>query len=274
MAARNWVFTLNNPDADDFIRIKNAGKGVAMQIEKGGEGTIHIQGYVEFSNNTTLAIARRAISQRAHLEKRKGSRSQAIEYSLKVDTRFGESYCNLPRRGQGQRMDLQEVHEALRAGMSYAECSDKFFYPWLKYRRGFSEYLFIHANKQWRSVEVIVYLGKTGIGKTRLAWQLYPDLFRLPTPGKDYNTLWFNGYYGQDTMLIDDMRRGYLRYSDLIAIIDGHPIPCETKGGFVFLNVTRIIITTNVHPDHWYDYDYNMEYDILKRRITEIKEIF
>ncbi len=267
MASRNFIFVINNPDEEIFEKIKSVGKGVAMQIETGRQGTRHIQGYVEFDRPTTYAQARFALGGFPHIEKRKGTRSQAIEYSLKTDTRSGESFCNLPRNSQGRRSDILLLKKDLDEGMSMDELYDNHFSCCLRYDRGIAAYRLFKRSNKWRTVRVEVFYGPTGTGKTRAAWAQYPELFDVLPPTKD--NVWFNGYYGQGTLLIDEFY-GNMPWGLFLRILDGHPTKVEFKGGVIAPNWSTVIITTNSHPSIWYNYGDKMQYTSLERRISEI----
>ncbi len=268
MAHRNFIFVINNPDGQIFETIKTVGKGVAMQIEKGREGTIHIQGYVEFGVNTTFAQARLALGGRAHVEKRRGTREGAIEYSLKDDTRYGESYCNLSRVAQGKRTDILALKASIDEGMSMVDLWDNHFSSCLHYGRGVADYRLLKRSPSFRQVTVSVYLGETGLGKTRKAWEEYPELFDLLPPTRD--SVWFDGYVGQNVLLIDEFY-GNMPWGLLLRILDGHPVKLGTKHGVTTAGWTRVIITTNTHPNLWYNWNAKMQYNKLERRISEIR---
>lgn len=86
---RNWVFTINNPPVD--------ANGVVVppqpllwsrhvfsiwQLERGENGTLHWQGYVEFSGQFSLSQLKNGCQElrTAHLEGRRGSADQAVSY--------------------------------------------------------------------------------------------------------------------------------------------------------------------------------------------------
>jgi len=86
---RNWVFTINNPPIDVD------GKPVPpeplawsrhvysiWQLERGENGTLHWQGYVEFSGQFSLSQLKSSCKElgTAHLEGRRGTAEQAREY--------------------------------------------------------------------------------------------------------------------------------------------------------------------------------------------------
>lgn len=145
--SRNWVFTWNNPGfADDsdleterraleyFNSMYEQGDFVfcAWQLERGASGTLHVQGYVQFSGNKRLRSLRRLFPG-CHAEVRRGTHEEALDYVSKDDTRvegltiwqFGtpviahidfidltgtspQSLGN-PRNRPGRRRDLEEV---------------------------------------------------------------------------------------------------------------------------------------------------------------------
>lgn len=86
---RNWVFTINNPpvDAEGLVIPP---KPLAWhrhvysiwQLERGENGTLHWQGYVEFSGQFSLSQLKNSCAElaSAHLEGRRGSADQAVSY--------------------------------------------------------------------------------------------------------------------------------------------------------------------------------------------------
>jgi len=107
--AKHYVFTLNNPllsDADMLAALRDLSDHFSycvFQREAGDEGTVHLQGYVEFNKKLriTQIAALLAPLNGAHWEKRRGTRQQARDYCMKDDTRLEghvpqEVHC--PRR--------------------------------------------------------------------------------------------------------------------------------------------------------------------------------
>lgn len=63
---------------------------------------------------------------------------------------------------------------------------------------------------------------------------------------------------------------GQVRLVDLLRYLDKYPVQVPVKGSFVFLHCTTIIVTTNVHPDQWYDYTKRQSSEVaLSERFTE-----
>lgn len=82
---RNFLFTINNPtdgDRTSLTSIAEAAdfKYMCFQDERGSaEGTLHVQGYVEFSKPKSFAFIRNLLP-RAYLAKRRGTADQARMY--------------------------------------------------------------------------------------------------------------------------------------------------------------------------------------------------
>jgi len=97
--ARAWMFTLNNPQlpAENPRVWLVAAKYCIWQLERGENGTEHIQGYFTFANKMSLAQLKR-LNGRAHFERRRGNHTEAKGYCSKEDTRIvpGEEWGDEP----------------------------------------------------------------------------------------------------------------------------------------------------------------------------------
>ena len=57
----------------------------------------------------------------------------------------------------------------------------------------------------------------------------------------------------------------------MLQILDRYRIQLPVKGGFVWRACSTIIITTNIHPRNWYEYNGREgQYEALRRRIHEV----
>ncbi len=276
MTCRHWCFTLNNPtlagpellkELDDDPRVRYA----VFQEEKGENETPHYQGYVELTNAQRLAAMQKLIP-RAHFERRRGNRDQARDYCMKEDTRKdGPWECGDFPSKQGTRTDLLEAIQTADETFSIAEVARQHPLQFVKYSRGLSEYIF-HTRPR-RSIanppSVHLYYGTTGSGKTRKAFEDNQESIFRKAP----DTSWFDGYYGQDTLLLDDFagRASKMSLSYLLQLLDRYPFDVQIKGGHAAMTAQHIVITTNLHPVTWYDYAKREEqYRALQRRITSI----
>lgn len=91
MSARNWLCTLNNPQVDpkDYLELfYNTTKAtyVCGQLEKGEEGTPHIQFFANYKGKARMAALKKACI-RAHFQPVKINNG-AHTYCMKEETRI------------------------------------------------------------------------------------------------------------------------------------------------------------------------------------------
>lgn len=267
MAARRFVFTLNNPASNeiDFARTPLI-KYASWQLEKGASGTPHLQGYVELSRPQRFSYFRDILAG-AHFEIARGSPTQARDYTRKEDSRldgpweYGQFTDN-----QGSRSDLMEIKRKLDEGMEIEQIADEHFGSWNRYRQSFIIYRGYKQPKRTSKTKVTVLFGPPGTGKSYYAHQRGPVYM---VTSKSYP--WFDGYNGTDAVLFDDFY-GWVPFHHLLTLLDAYPTQVQIKGGFQNWNPKEIFITSNRSPEQWYK-DENLEQRALMRRITEIKEM-
>lgn len=58
---------------------------------------------------------------------------------------------------------------------------------------------------------------------------------------------------------------------ELLRLLHDWPEQVEVKGGFAWFNPSIIFITTNLHPNQWYEYgERQIHYEALCRRFTTV----
>lgn len=269
-SARNVCFTLNNPtDAERkayhaYLEAKCT--YAVCGEEKGESGTPHLQGYAEWSTSRRFATLQRALP-RAHLEKRRGSAQQASDY-CKKDGNFVE-FGTISQ--QGARSDLASlVADARDPALTMYDILDRHPVPFLKFNKHVSAVrnLQMAQDTKFTPMDVRVFWGDAGSGKTRAAHAIDPELFMLPCGG-GHSAIWFDGYdpYKHKTILLDDFYGGCIKYGYLLKLLDGYRFQLPVKGSFAWKSYTRVIITSNTDPRQWYPDGLS---PALKRRITEI----
>lgn len=290
--SRSWCFTLQVPEqfarnqetalrfAEEFYAHdeKEAGhvRYVIYQLERGEQQQrFHLQGYVELSASQRRSYVRRLISDSAHWEPRRGTRDEARNYCRKEDTRiagpweFGVWNTN----GRGNRSDLATLAGNIQSGqITFANVREEHPARYVQYRNGVRDLLAHSARqrtRQFRNVHVTVLCGPPGCGKSRYAVGATHDYFMLD-PGSNGTNVWFDGYEGQSTLIIDDFY-GWIRWTMLLRLLDGYQCRLPVKGGFVYAEYTRVFITSNSHPAEWYDYGRHMNWGALRRRVSELR---
>lgn len=270
--ARNVCFTINNPtDADKAKMIIN--EDITYLIfgeEVGEEGTPHFQGYCEFSKQFGLKKIKTLLGDRAHIEARKGSQKQAIDY-CKKDGKFIELG---ELKEQGKRNDLTGLKHQVTEGKSQIEvishCEN---FQQIRYVEKLFEYK--PLSPEYKKREVYWFWGPTSTGKTKAAYDLVKERKQDFWVSTLSGSQWFNGYWGQPIAILDEVRAKDYPYGGMLRILDGYEVRMPYKGGFCIWNPDVVIITSPVKPEDCYN--GQMEYndggiEQLLRRITEVRE--
>lgn len=276
-----WMFTTNNPLDADVPTPHSLVTACVWQKERGNDGTVHFQGYLEVEPKMRLAELKKKISflSRSHLERRLGSRAEARNYCTKADTRIEGPWAfgDIETTGQvpetkGRRSDLAEVATKLLAGATVESLLNDHGPSIMKYYRGM-KYFEMQISKKscprFRHLSVTVLWGPTGTGKTRKALELAGDDFYMLCKSNN-KQLWFDGYTGQKTLIMDEFRSSWCSFEVLLRILDGHPFQPEQKGGHVWAAWDKVIMTSNIDPVTWYSRNAIPDQTPLFRRITEI----
>ncbi len=226
----------------------------------------HWQMYVEFFDCVRMPAVKKAVGP-AHVEPRKGTRTQAREYCRKVETAVAGTQFEwgLWREEANRKRKLEDL---LLTDMSLNDLIDVSPQWYVRYHRGLEKlYARRIAKKarQFRTVTVEVLVGGTGTGKTRRATE-GEDWFIMPCSER----LWMDGYNEEKTLIIDDFY-GNIKYMRLLRMLDGHPLQLPVKGGFIWARWTKVIITSNVEPSEWYSKLFPAGTSpALQRRITSV----
>lgn len=265
--SRAICWTLNNYTDDEVKRLRELApscKYLVWGYEVAPEtGTPHLQGFVCWENPRSLDKFKESVSPRLHLEKMRGTHKQASEYCIyddyptnKVKNKH-EEFGELP--AQGQRTDWCVAVEQIVSGVPVEEVvvAQPQLLPGI---RALERFKALTLKPKHRDVEVIVLYGDAGTGKSRYAWDNYPDLFSKP------NGEWWDGYTGQTTLLLDDYYGG-IQYSEFLKVLDRYPLQVPVKGGFVYAQYDRVIITSNKAPALWYSKGMT---PALARRLNKI----
>ncbi len=121
MSARNWIGTYNNPEPEliiDYLQKWNTvAKAVYVvgQLERGAEGTPHIQFFMNFKNETRLAALKKHCG-KAHFEPVKKNNG-ADKYCMKEETRVdGPWEFGVKPVQRNSKTDWEEVKTKAQEG--------------------------------------------------------------------------------------------------------------------------------------------------------------
>ena len=260
-------------------------------VEKGEEGTQHLQGYCEFSNQKQFETIQNML-EKHHFEPRykKATARQAADYCKKGEQSKleweahnvdGENYgLNAivyewgEMSEQGQRNDLTPACDMIKEGASLKEVARECPETFVRFHKGLLALKQILIEPRDEIPEVRVYYGSTGTKKSQSAreWlgtakSANPPYIWGPQCGQ-----WFDGYEGQKKAIFEEFR-GQLPFGFLLILLDRYDCKVQYKGGMAEFCATQICFTSPVHPSEWYkmeDLHGNEKLDQLLRRITEI----
>lgn len=231
---RSIAFTLNNPTEIEGEALFNALEnereswnirfaGVGREV--GEQGTPHLQGFLYFSNPKTFSAAHKIPGlTRAHFEIIKGTVDQNIEYCSKENNykQYGEKPC------QGKRSDLEEVSQLVVSGKRIADVALECPIQFIKFHKGIERLIALQVSPRDYKTEVLWYWGPTGTGKSKTAFEMASQESGYYV--KDPLNKWWDGYEQQHTVIIDDYRRDFSTFAQLLRLFDRYPMTVEAKG--------------------------------------------
>lgn len=274
--ARAWCFTINNPTHKVLFPdgLPDGFKYTVYQLERGDQGTPHLQGYIQLSRPQRMAWLKKVTSKtaegevfnvfdRAHFIVAKGNADQNKAYCTKAEGRLEGPWTIGEASKQGDRTDLKEAAEQLlRTGDIRAIDPGVF----LKYASGCLKLAALAPPPRRDNLKVITIVGPTGIGKSYSVHDLFPDIYVV---NMGNSGLWWDGYTGQPAVMFEEFK-GQVQLQKMLQILDPYPLRLEVKGGLVPARFTTVFITSNYTPDKWYKNDdgaRDEEMKALARRI-------
>lgn len=245
--SRDYVFTSWEQPKYDDGKCRYICWGVERCPTTGRE---HWQGFVIFNRTHRVPGAKSILSagDGCHLEQRRGTRQQAIDYCRKGGDFF-----------ESGRLEMYSQKELLDFNIKEIKNLDPLFY--VRYHRGIDKFK-INESPLWRTVEVTWYWGRAGCGKTKKAME-EEGVYKI-----DYPYTWWDGYEDQKIILIDDYDDGMLTRGFLLNLLDGYPLRLATKGSHTYAKWEKVIITSNGNPKNYYQWCPSLD-----RRVTSIVEM-
>ena len=255
--SRNWVFTLNNYDSCPLLP-SNA-KYLTYGFETGASGTPHLQGFINYKG--PVAMPKKFLPT-AHWESMKGSQAQAIEYCHKDGDfiELGTRPMTQAEKGECNKRRYSEALAAAKAGDFDSIPDDLFTRHYNTYKKIRHDYA--PELPELSTLDNVWIWGPSGVGKSRYARDNYPGAFI-----KNQNK-WWDGYKGQDAVIIDDIHPTWSGKAALKNWADHYPFPAESKGSTQTIRPKHIIITSNYPPEQIFTEEEDLE--PIRRRFNVI----
>lgn len=269
--SRNYCFTLNNYTQEEISHLEEIKcKYIIYGYEQGENKTPHLQGFIILTHAKSFNAVKKFLPSRSHIEQCKGTPFSNFEYCSK-DGKYTERGERPERVGQGNRTDLLEIKKNVAQNVHIKKLLQDDIvvnYQQLKYAETLTKYY--EVPRTWRS-KVRWYYGGTGTGKTKTAYEIllsnydYDEIYTAMDTAQ-----WWDGYDAHPAVIIDDMRKDFMKFHLLLRLLDQYPYRVQTKGSTRQFVAKEIIITAPYHPEDMFEgrEDINQ----LLRRIDEIRE--
>ena len=141
------------------------------------------------------------------------------------------------KAGQGSQQQL--ILDAIKSGISRKQINEEFagycarYHAWVD-----KQFTYFAPVRKWMP-DVYWLHGDAGTDKSRMARAVFSGSCYCKPP----DTKWFDGYDGQEVLILNDLRKSTFTYSYLLDLLDRYEFRVEVKGGYVPLLAKVIIIT-------------------------------
>ena len=233
-------------------------------------GRIHYHYYIELSAQQRYSFLKRTFDDDTiHIENRLGSPHQARGYCTRLwfnkkRKEFKMDYTALyedlhieagKMKHGGSRTDWASVYMQIRDGAKYREVCDT--HPMLAvrygshFKRAIGEFRREKYQGQRIDRQVHIKYGEPGCGKDHTVYEEYgaENVYELG-PDESGN-IWWDGYEGQDVLLISDFK-WWLTRSRLLNLTGSRMCRVNCKCYSEWWTGHTVVITTNYHPSLWY----------------------
>jgi hypothetical protein len=269
-------------DGPFIFRINESPKNIVKYICWSKEiapetGTPHLQGYLELKEGKTGAYLRKNCFP-AHFIACAGDADANIKYCKgEVDKKGDqlnptfEEYGEVAKKRQGKRNDILAVRELVKNGGNMKDVvnsTDSF-----QAVRMAEVILRYNERKRNFKPRVYWYHGESGNGKTFKAKQtaLFEGFVEDDIWYSDKGLRWWQDYDAHKVVIIDDFRKDFCKYHELLRILDETPYRVECKGNSRQFLAELIIITCPFPPEEVYDTREDLYQ--LQRRIQKVEKI-
>jgi len=248
--AKNWCFTVNNYTEADETLFQSLDTSYLVYGREIGESlTPHLQGFLVLKKTARLSGMKK-LHPTAHWEQSKGTAAQNRAYCTKDGHIFESGEMPLTRQQLGE-MEIARYDQARKSAIA----GDFDSIPSDIYIRHLSSLHKIRSMAQTVPIALDGLLlnewihGPAGTGKSSKAYSENPGSYL-----KGLNK-WWDGYTGQDTVIIDDMDPYHKSLAqEFKQWAHHHPFPAETKGGSLCIRPKKLIVTSNYTIDEvWED---------------------
>lgn len=265
---RCWAVTDWTRDLEFWEKKRDKLKYCVMGEEIAPDtGNVHWQGFM---------ILKERMSEKAVKKFLEGRHGKMMYEKSSVDKNI--IYCKkdgkivleigTPPKGRGARTDMEQLRDMIIDGSDRRAIFEEMPGQFIRYNRGIDLAINLYEEKRNWEMDVRIYWGPPGTGKTRSVHEEFGDDLYVKMTGK-----WWDGYNGETCVLIDDFDPENCFDSTFdwyLKFLDRYQMKVEYKGGSCQFRSKTIIFTSNFDPAGWFIRKENRQ--AFFRRIKEIKE--
>jgi len=187
-----------------------------------------------------------------------------VAYCSKEESRIDGPWTFGEASRPGKRNDLEAVKAVVKAGGGMAQVLEvATSYQGLRGAELLLKY--VEPSRNFKP-QVRWYHGSTGSGKTKTAMEEFPKAWM-----SSKNLKWWEGYDAHEVVVVDDFRKDFCSFHELLRIVDRYGYRVEVKGGSRQLLAKTIVFTCPWAPDVLYENRGEEDVGQLMRRIDEVR---
>lgn len=266
-AYRRWCFTINNYTDADLDLVKTWTRTTTYLIsgmEVSGTSTPHLQGFLKAKTRLTLHGMKKTYHPTAHWEAAIGSDLDNRRYCTKESLYYESGTLTTNKADRPPKLSgLQRACDLIGKGAKTSEIARQLPATYVVFYRGLERLeteIGQTSKRTWKPC-VTLLVGTPGAGKSRFA---HASAAKLASYYYKPRGKWWDGYTGQEAIVIDDYY-GWIKYDELLKVLDRYPYRIQVKGGTTELLCSAIYITSNTPPQQWYKFQGYDPAAILRR---------
>lgn len=276
---RDWMLTISadkhdRQEVEDMLDTLGA---YIFQQEEGNEtGYPHFQAFLQLTSPVHMKTLKNKLKKAgfddAHIEMRKGTVRDCVDYCSKEETRVAGPWkggdIDLKNK-QGDRADIKELRQQIMDGASVSEVllNDEDGKA-ARYTRYLSELATARDRatygRRLRDVTAHYLWGSPGVGKTKYIYDRYPieSIYRVV----DYRHPW-DEYEGQPVLVLDEFD-GQIGWDQLLVFLDRYPVMLPARYNNHVACYTEVWIISNKPLSEQYPIYVGDRRNALLRRIA------
>ena len=274
--SKRWCFTINNPGAFRPAYMPAVVDYMVFQLERGENGTEHLQGYLRLKKRSRMAAVKIALGIEAvHLSVAKGNEEQNKLYCTKEDSRIDgpwEHGIYDPLAGkQGSRSDIIAAANSMQQGMSLPQLALTYSDLFIRYPSGMerTRQLLTPAPPLQRQIYCHCLWGPTNTGKTHRVLTTFPLTYTVH-PGRGP----WDQYQGEEVILFDEFDCSRWPIDLMKQLLDKWRCRLDCRYTDKYAAWTTVFIISNNPPSQWWMLPpTSPDKAALLRRLHKITEV-